>query len=86
LALVVETGLIIVTAYVAYRWRFATSGPEASIFNDLIPYWGPFRYVDSLGSLREKLDRGIRSLDGGLGKELDIEDVIGRANAGPATI
>ena len=42
------------------------------------------RYVDSLATLREKLDQGIQSLDAGLGKELDIEDVIARANAGHA--
>ena len=39
------------------------------------------QYVDSLGVLRTKLDQGIRSLDAGLGKELDIEDVIARARA-----
>jgi hypothetical protein len=38
------------------------------------------RYVDSLAELRDKLDQGVRSLDAGLGKELDIEDVIARAN------
>ena len=42
------------------------------------------RYVDSLATLRDKLDQGIRSLDAGLGKEFDIEDVIARANAGHA--
>ena len=39
------------------------------------------RYVDSLSELRDKLDQGVRSLDAGLGRELDIEDVIARANA-----
>ena len=42
------------------------------------------RYVDGLASLREKIDRGIRSLDAGLGKELNIGDIIARANAGHA--
>lgn len=42
------------------------------------------RYVDGLSDLREKLDEGIRSLDAGLAKELDIEDLIARANAGHA--
>lgn len=39
------------------------------------------RYVDSLAELRDKLDQGVRSLEAGLGRELDIEDVIARANA-----
>jgi hypothetical protein len=39
------------------------------------------RYVDNLAALREKLDRGIRSLDAGHGEELDIEELIARANA-----
>jgi hypothetical protein len=39
------------------------------------------RHVDNLSVLREKLDHGIRSLDAGLGRELDIEEVIARANA-----
>ena len=42
------------------------------------------RYVDNLAELRGKLDQGIRSLDAGLGKELVMEDVIARANAGHA--
>jgi hypothetical protein len=42
------------------------------------------RYVDELASLREKLDQGVRSLDAGLGRELDIDDLIARANAGHA--
>ena len=40
------------------------------------------RYVDGLAALREKIDQGDRSLDAGLGRELDIENVIARANAG----
>ena len=39
------------------------------------------RYVEDLASLREKLEEGVRSLDAGLGKELDIEELIARANA-----
>jgi hypothetical protein len=42
------------------------------------------RYVDDLAEVREKLDAGGRSLDAGLGQELDIEDLIARANAGHA--
>jgi hypothetical protein len=42
------------------------------------------RYVDELAALREKLDAGVHSLDAGIGKELDIEDLIARANAGHA--
>ncbi len=42
------------------------------------------RYVEDLTSLREKLEEGVRSLDAGLGRELDIEDLISRANAGHA--
>lgn len=38
-------------------------------------------YVEGLRRLRGDLDQGIKSLDAGLGKELDIEDVIARANA-----
>lgn len=38
-------------------------------------------YVEGLRRLRSDLDQGIKSLDAGLGKELDIEDVIARANA-----
>ena len=36
------------------------------------------RYVDELAKLREKLDQGVRSLDAGLGRELEIEDLIAR--------
>jgi hypothetical protein len=42
------------------------------------------RYVEGLASLREKLEEGVRSLDAGLGGELDIEELIARANAGHA--
>jgi hypothetical protein len=42
------------------------------------------RYVEDLASLREKLEEGVRSLDAGLGGELDIEELIARANAGHA--
>jgi hypothetical protein len=42
------------------------------------------RYVEDLASLREKLEEGVRSLDAGLGKELDIEELIARANAAHA--
>jgi hypothetical protein len=38
------------------------------------------RYIDSLTELRGKLDQGIRSLDAGLGRELDVEKLIARAN------
>jgi hypothetical protein len=36
-------------------------------------------YVDDLRKLRSDLAEGLRSLDTGLGKELDIEEVIARA-------
>ena len=42
------------------------------------------RYVDDLAKVREKLDAGVQSLDAGLGREVDIEDLIARANAGYA--
>ena len=42
------------------------------------------RYVDDLAKVREKLDAGAQSLDAGLGREVDIEDLIARANAGYA--
>ncbi len=42
------------------------------------------RYVENLVALREKLDQGMRSLDAGLGKKLDIEELIARADAGHA--
>ena len=41
-------------------------------------------YVDRITELREKLDDGIRSLDAGLGKPLDIETIIATAHAGYA--
>ena len=39
------------------------------------------RYFDSLAVLRGKLDKGIRSLDAGLGKQLEMEAVIAKARA-----
>jgi hypothetical protein len=42
------------------------------------------RYVDELAALREKINQGVRSLGAGLGRELDIENLIDRANAGHA--
>ena len=39
------------------------------------------RHVDNLTDLRRKLDDGVRSLDAGLGKALDIEAVIAKARA-----
>jgi hypothetical protein len=36
-------------------------------------------HVEKLRSLRAEIDKGIRSLDAGKGKGLDIEDVIRRA-------
>ena len=42
------------------------------------------RYVDDLAKVREKLDAGVQFLDAGLGREVDIEDLIARANAGYA--
>ena len=38
--------------------------------------------LDELASLREKLEEGVRSFDAGLGRELDIEELIARANTG----
>jgi len=41
--------------------------------------------IETLAQLRAEIDIGIQQLDAGLGKELDIEDVISRArkeNAG----
>ena len=37
--------------------------------------------VDRLHQLRAQIDEGIRELDAGLGKELDMQDVIRRARA-----
>jgi hypothetical protein len=39
-------------------------------------------YLRKLHDLREELDRGLRSLEAGAAKELDIEEVIARARAG----
>ena len=38
------------------------------------------RYVDDLQRLRSDLSEGLKSLDAGNGKELDIEAVIARAH------
>jgi Arc/MetJ-type ribon-helix-helix transcriptional regulator len=38
-------------------------------------------YVDKLNALRADLEVGIRQLDAGEGKELDIEDLLRRARA-----
>jgi hypothetical protein len=38
-------------------------------------------YIDHLRALRDDIDQGLKSLDAGLGRELDIEDVIARARA-----
>jgi hypothetical protein len=38
-------------------------------------------YIDHLRTLRSDIDEGLRSLDAGFGRKLDIEDVIGRARA-----
>ena len=38
------------------------------------------RYVDDLQRLRSDLSEGLKSLDAGHGKELDIEAVIARAH------
>ena len=35
--------------------------------------------IEALAKLRAEIDIGIQQLDAGLGKELDIEDVISRA-------
>ena len=39
------------------------------------------RPVDDLRALRAKLDEGAAELDAGLGREIDVEDVIARARA-----
>lgn len=39
-------------------------------------------HVEKLRQLRVEIDKGIRSLDAGEGKPLDIEDFIKQANAG----
>jgi hypothetical protein len=38
-------------------------------------------HVDDLCTLRADIEQGLRSLDAGLGKELEIEDVIARGRA-----
>ena len=38
-------------------------------------------YVDKLNALRADLEIGIRQLDAGEGRELDIEDLLRRARA-----
>ncbi len=37
-------------------------------------------HVEKLRQLRSEIDKGIRSLDAGQGRELNIEDVIRRKN------
>ena len=39
-------------------------------------------HVEKLRALRSDIDAGIRSLDAGEGRELDINDVISRAHEG----
>jgi hypothetical protein len=41
---------------------------------------GANAYVQGLHCLRNGLEQGIKSLDAGLGKEIDIESLITRAN------
>jgi type IV secretory pathway TrbF-like protein len=41
-------------------------------------------YIDHLRALRSDIDQGLRSLDAGHGREVDIEDVIARARASHA--
>jgi len=36
--------------------------------------------IETLGQLRSEIEVGIRELDAGLGKKLDIEEVIGQAH------
>jgi hypothetical protein len=38
-------------------------------------------YIDQLRALRTDIEQGLRSLDAGEGRELDVEDVIARARA-----
>ena len=38
-------------------------------------------YIDHLRALRGDIDHGLRSLDAGRGRQIDIEDVIARARA-----
>ena len=42
-------------------------------------------HVEKLRQLRSDIDTGIRSLDQGKGKPLDIEEFLRRANQGDAT-
>ena len=42
---------------------------------------GLLSHVEKLRRLRTEIDKGIRSLDAGEGKELDIEDFIREARA-----
>jgi hypothetical protein len=37
-------------------------------------------HVEKLRLLRDDIDKGVRSLDAGTGRELDIEDLIRRKN------
>lgn len=41
-------------------------------------------YIDHLRALRGDIDQGLRSLDAGRGRRIDIEDVIARARAAHA--
>jgi hypothetical protein len=41
-------------------------------------------YIDHLRALRGDIDQGLRSLDAGRGRQIDIEDVIARARAAHA--
>ena len=38
-------------------------------------------YLEKLERLRDDIDEGIRSLDAGEGRELDIEEIVERAHA-----
>jgi hypothetical protein len=38
-------------------------------------------HMDKLAELRGEIDRAVRSLEAGKGREIDIEDVIARARA-----
>lgn len=39
------------------------------------------RYVDDLCALRADIEQGLRSLEAGLGKEVDFDDIIALAHA-----
>ena len=39
-------------------------------------------HVEKLNALRAELDKGLRSLDAGAGRPLDIEDFLRRKNSG----